>query len=291
MLNTARIGGVPEHFNLAWHLAIESGAFKKEGIDLIWKDIPGGTGAMCKALRQDELDIAVALTEGMVSDILNGNPSRIVQFYVNSPLTWGVYVNGNSPLQHISDIDGKRYAISRLKSGSHLMAYVLANKHGLAVQEKDFVVVDNLEGARVALKHNKADVFMWEKFTTKPLVDSSEFRKIGECRTPWPCFVIAVRQDFIKANEILLHKILSVINLSCLLLQNNSAAPELIAQRYGIKQADALLWFKDLEYACQPEMNAMQLKKILLQLHKLSIISRLPELNEICYEKNIEMLI
>lgn len=34
-----RIGGVPEHFNLPWHLAIEDGAFKEAGIDLQWQDI------------------------------------------------------------------------------------------------------------------------------------------------------------------------------------------------------------------------------------------------------------
>ena len=32
---------------------------------------------------------------------------------------------------------------------------------------------------------------MWEKFTTKPLVDSGEWRRVGECVTPWPCFVVA----------------------------------------------------------------------------------------------------
>jgi sulfonate transport system substrate-binding protein len=53
-----RVGGVPEHFNLAWHLAIESNQFKSE---IEWHDIPGGTGAMCKALRDNKLDIAIAL--------------------------------------------------------------------------------------------------------------------------------------------------------------------------------------------------------------------------------------
>ena len=36
---------------------------------------------------------------------------------------------------------------------------------------------------------------MWEKFTTKPLVDTNTFRHIGDCPSPWPCFVIAVREE------------------------------------------------------------------------------------------------
>jgi hypothetical protein len=32
---------------------------------------------------------------------------------------------------------------------------------------------------------------------TKPLVDKGIFR-IGDCPTPWPCFVIAVRDELIS---------------------------------------------------------------------------------------------
>jgi hypothetical protein len=47
---------------------------------------PEGTGKMCQMLRSGETDIAVILTEGIVKDIVAGNPSRIVQVYVDSPL-------------------------------------------------------------------------------------------------------------------------------------------------------------------------------------------------------------
>ena len=43
-MKTVRIIGVPEHFNLPWHLAMEEGAFAERGIDLIWTDVPEGTG-------------------------------------------------------------------------------------------------------------------------------------------------------------------------------------------------------------------------------------------------------
>jgi len=85
-MTTINIGGVPEHFNLVWYLTLKAGAYKKEGINLRWKDYYGGTGQMCNALRNKDIDIAVILTEGIVKDIIAGNPSKIVQVFVKSPL-------------------------------------------------------------------------------------------------------------------------------------------------------------------------------------------------------------
>lgn len=286
MINV-RVGGVPEHFNLAWHLAIELGWFKQKGINIIWNDVPGGTGAMCKALQDNEYDIAIALTEGVVSEIMQGNPSRVVQFYVNSPLRWGIFVNAKSNINTIAQMQGNKYAISRYKSGSHLMAFVNANNHNLTIGNDDFVLVGNLDGARKALADDSAQLFMWEKFTTKPYVDNGEFKQIGECSTPWPCFVVAATDTFIANNEKVLNDILSIVNLSCLTLKNNSEAPKLIAQRYGIKEADALQWFKELEYAYQPEMSETEWQNILTKLCKFDIINSMPLLEDICYSRNI----
>ena len=288
---TVRVGGVPEHFNLAWHLAIESGMFTSKGIQIDWVDVPGGTGAMCKALRNNELDMAIALTEGVVSDILQGNPSKIVQFYVNSPLQWGIFVNAKSNINTISQMQGYKYAISRYKSGSHLMAYVNASDNNLNINnDTDFEVVGNLDGARKALAENTSQLFMWEKYTTKPYVDNGEFKMIGECSTPWPCFVITATNHFLVQHELVLNQILSIVNLSCLVMTNNSKAPAMIAERYGIKENDAKLWFKDLEYACHQQMNEKQWNDILARLLKFEIINRLPELNEICYDKNVDLV-
>jgi hypothetical protein len=41
-----RVCGVPEHFNLPWHLAKERGLFEKHGVDVEFIDEPLGTGAM-----------------------------------------------------------------------------------------------------------------------------------------------------------------------------------------------------------------------------------------------------
>lgn len=86
------MAGVPEHFNMPWLLGLERRAFVRAGVEVRWRTVPEGTGAMCKLLREGEVDLAMLVTEGAVRDILNGNPSRIISSYVDSPLTWGVHV-------------------------------------------------------------------------------------------------------------------------------------------------------------------------------------------------------
>ena len=287
MINV-RVGGVPEHFNLAWHLAIEKGTFKKNNINIEWIDVPGGTGAMCTALRNGDLDIAIALTEGIIKDITLGNPSKVMQFYVNSPLRWGIFVNAKSSTTKIEEMAGLKYAISRYGSGSHLMAYVNASNNNFEIAPEDFVLVKDLDGARKALAEDSAQLFLWEKFTTSPFVENGEFRMIGECNTPWPCFVIAASNSFIEAQEETLQLILKIINESCIELKNNPNAPELIVQRYDITKKDAVNWFKELEYAYHSEMAEAELRLILWRLKKFGIIDAIPELNTIIYANNLE---
>ena len=67
-MTTLKIAGVPEHFNLPWHLCIEEGRFEQSGIDAQWTDVPEGTGKLCQMLRDGSTDIAVILTEGIIKD-------------------------------------------------------------------------------------------------------------------------------------------------------------------------------------------------------------------------------
>lgn len=211
-MTTVKIGGVPEHFNLAWYLTLKNGEYKKENINLRWEDYPGGTGAMNEALRTGEIDMAVILTEGIVKDIAEGNPSKVVQVFVETPLIWGVHVAAGSEFKSIEELKGKRCAISRYGSGSHLMAYINAENHNWDLDtDLNFNVIQDLDGAVNALSNGDADYFMWEKFMTKPIVDSGVFRRIGHCPTPWPCFVIAVRNEFLETHENIVKIILEKI--------------------------------------------------------------------------------
>ena len=249
-MKTINIGGVPEHFNLPWYLTLKNGEYKDEGINLRWKDYFGGTGQMCQALRDGDIDLAVILTEGIIKDIIAGNPSKIVQTYVKSPLIWGIHVAQHSSFTSIEDVRGKKAAISRYGSGSHLMAYINAqNSNWNLENDLNFEVIKNLDGAIEGLTNGRADYFMWEKFTTKPLVDNNTFRKIGECPSPWPCFVIAARKDFINNEKDALQTILNIINATTSEFKNIPSIDITIANRYAQKLEDAQEWLSLTEWS------------------------------------------
>ena len=273
-LKQVRIGGVPEHFNLAWYLTLRNGEYKDEGISLRWEDYHGGTGQMCKALRENEIDLAVILTEGIIKDIIAGNPSKIVQTFVQSPLVWGIHVAAKSSFKTIGDLKGTKAAISRFGSGSHLMAYVNAQNNSWELQKDlNFEVIKNLDGAVKGLTEGVADYFMWEKFTTKPIVDQGVFRRIGECPTPWPCFVIAVREDFIENEKDTLQTILNIINNTTSEFKYIPSIDRTIANRYEQKLEDVQEWLSVTEWS-QDVIDEKTINKVQEQLLELEIIPK-----------------
>ena len=272
-MKNVRIGGVPEHFNYAWYLALKQGHFKPHDINVRWKNYFGGTGQMTKALRDNEIDIAVILTEGIIKDISEGSPCKIVQVFVESPLIWGIHVSEKSSFKQLSDLKGQRAAISRYGSGSHLMAYVNALELGWdTATDLEFEVVKDLDGAVEALTHEKADYFMWEKFTTKPLVDQQIFRRLGDCPTPWPCFVIAVRDEFITNEKETLQAILEVINTITACFKQIPDIDAIISERYEQKNEDVKNWLELTEWS-QENIHPSTVEAVQNQLLKLDIIS------------------
>ena len=243
-----KVGGVPEHFNYPWYLTLKNKEYTKEGINLRWSDFHGGTGQMCKALRSGEVDIAIVLTEGIIKDIAAGNPSKIVQTFVKSPLIWGIHVGAKSKFKKIEDLENATIAISRYGSGSHLMAIVNAYNQGWDIDKLKFKVIGNLQGGIDALKNGEADYFMWEHFTTKPLVDNGTFRRIEDCPTPWPCFVVAVRNEVLENNFDEVKKVLDIINVETKDFKKTTNIDQILADRYQQQVEDIQKWLKITEW-------------------------------------------
>ena len=279
-MKTIKIAGVPEHFNLPWHLAIENGDFEKENIDLQWTDVPEGTGKMCQMLRDGSTDIAVILTEGIVKDIVAGNQSKIVQVYVESPLIWGIHVAAKSDYKKLSDLENKKVAISRLGSGSQLMAYVNANNQKWKTENLEFEIINTIDGAVEALTNGTSDYFMWERFMTKPLVDKGVFRRIGDCPTPWPCFVIAVRNEVLESNLSIVSKILEVINQTTEEFKDIPSIDKTLASNYHQKIEDIQEWLS-LTHWSQKSLSEKMLNKVQNQLLELKIIDKKGTFEEI----------
>ena len=234
-----KVGGVPEHFNWPWRRAL------KVCSSFSWSEYKGGSGAMASDLKSGELDVAVMLTEALVAECGKGAPLKIWGAYTATPLVWGVHAK--------KGFQGKprSFAVSRFGSGSHLMALVDAQMRG-APLPTDFVVVQSLEGARESLGTGKADAFMWEKFTTKFLVDSGEWDRIAEVPTPWPCFSVAVRNgtDLSLVNEVLG----AVRKEAETMVDNERDLVADVAREYNQQEVDVAQWIKTVRWCIRPQM-------------------------------------
>ena len=268
-----RIGGVPEHFNLPWHLAIGDDAFSDCELGVRFIEYPGGTGAMTSAMSDNEIDASILLYEGAVSNILRGHPNRLVKIYVDSPLIWGIHVAASSHIESIDQIRNSVYAISRAGSGSHLIAIVDAAERGWPTEDIKFSKVGNLEGARQKMSNGKVDTFLWEKFTTQPLVDSGEFRRVGERIVPWPAFVISVKSDFLRQHSSAIKQVLQVVDRYCQALKNNSAAPQMICDKFNIKLEDCIRWFNHVQWKSGFDHKVSDFETVINYLASVGIIN------------------
>jgi ABC-type nitrate/sulfonate/bicarbonate transport system substrate-binding protein len=263
-----KIGGVPEHFNLPWLRLVESRALDDLGV--LWRDVPEGSGAMAAALRAGELDAAMLLTEGAVAGAAAGG-FKIVSLYTVSPLIWGIHVPADSDLRTVDDVRGRRYAISRRGSGSHLMSFVHAREHRWATDELEFVVVGTLQGAIDAFASGSADVFFWEKFMTKPLVDSGQFRRVGEFVAPWPAFVVCASDDALAKHKPIGAALGRALDAAAELAASPESAAA-IADRYGLLPDDVREWLAATRWAGRPGIGIEQIAPAVEQLAALGLI-------------------
>ena len=268
-----KVGGVPEHFNLPWKLAIEEGELKDAGIKVHWSDMPGGTGQMIRGLENKTLDVAILLTEGITKAILQGLDAKILQIYVTTPLHWGVHVPYNSPFKSMDDLENQTYAISRFGSGSHLMAYVMADRQGWKTENLKFNVIGDVYGGIWALESNEAQIFLWDKYMTNPFVVQQKCRFVDEVITPWPCFAIAVRNDVYELYQKELEQMCQIVNAKALELKKDPQAVEIISWRYNLKTNQIQNWLNETDWNYKGEAFFEEFGETVEYLEKLNLIT------------------
>ena len=257
-----KVGGVEEHFNTPWFQLSEGDQLKDLGIDLDWVSCPGGTGEMTRLLREEEIDIAVLLTEGIIADIARGNPARILKVFVQSKLEWGIHTSAEVDLTDLSDNTDLRYAISKSGSGSHLMAMLNAKQKGMSPGVMDFREVGSLQGALKAFESKSVDVFLWERFTTEPFCDSGQLRRIDSIVTPWPCFVIALNPTFYAENKEKVDVLLDQVFHQASTLKKNPESTGVIADRFNLSSVRVQKWFDRVEWGSGQNLSFDDVTKV-----------------------------
>ena len=80
----------------------------------------------------------------------------------------------------VEQLENQTFAISRMGSGSHLMAYVKASQEGWDPEKLKFNIIGDVYGGLMgSLENNEAQAFLWEKYTTHPYTEQKKCKYIG----------------------------------------------------------------------------------------------------------------
>ena len=267
-----KIGGVPEHYNapILKTLPLVPGAE--------FVSFPSGTGAMLEALEKAEVDVAVLLTEGVTKHALSSGKTRIIGTYVDNPLPWGVHVNASSRIKSMVDLNGNlsslRFGISRMGSGSHLMAIVHASVCGSSVPE--FKIVDTMKGARDAMEKGEIDVFLWDITTADVYAREGIWKCIGTVSGDWPAFVFACRADVEQKTLDSVKTFIAELENQCQIMKQDSdkqAVPYLM-DKYRISELQASEFLKTVNWNSTLTVNESALQRVIAALQQASILPK-----------------
>ncbi|KAK0469701.1 periplasmic binding protein-like II [Desarmillaria tabescens] len=241
-----RIGYVREHFSSP--LLQYAQADQDKTFTLV--ECPSGTGQLISRLTNDEIDVAIALTDPLISGIANGSKAyKLVGSYVTTPLNWAVITGTESKYNSIADLKDTTIGISRKGSGSQTMAYVMALQQGWPSENLQFKINNDIHGLIKSVNDGSTSAFMWEWFTTKPFVDAKECRFIGSVPTPWPSWLIAARPT--TPPDALREFLTSLSTYVKTFDSPDSRASrnvEFIKTHFGYPEEDILAWLKTVGY-------------------------------------------
>lgn len=273
-MKTVEIAAVPEHFTIPLLQGIKKNYFSECPIHI--QEHPHGTGSMVRSLESRRVDIAIALTEGLVAAKLNEKSKlKVVATYVDSPLHWASVAGyNNSQINSLKDLKDKTFGISRFGSGSHIMSYILADNEGWnASKDIKFKVAGGLEQLLQGVEKGEIDTFMWERYMLRPSVSGKRVKYIGDTITPWPCFMIAAHENFIENRGDELKKILIAIRKSTESFKANVEESLTDIQKYcSLNSEDSKTWFNDVRFSKDGSVSKKVLETTVKALTKTGVL-------------------
>ncbi|KAG6851118.1 hypothetical protein H0H93_000998 [Arthromyces matolae] len=242
-----RIGYVREHFSspLLQFAAVD------EGKTFTLVECPSGTGQLISRLSKDEIDVAIALTDPLISGIANGSKAyKLVGSFVSTPLNWAVIAGRDADFSDISSLKSTTIGISRQGSGSQTMAYVMALQQGWPTDDLKFKINNDIRGLIDSVNDGSTSAFMWEWFTTKPFVDSGEVKFIGSVPTPWPSWLIAAHPTRAAVDDVrrFLEGLADYVKSFDSEESRETANVNFIETHFGYPAEDVKAWLKTVAY-------------------------------------------
>jgi len=135
------------------------------------------------------------------------------------------------------------------------MAFIQAERMGWTISEDQFVVVANLDGAVESFNQGHSDLFLWEQHMTRGLVEDGVFRQLGVHETPWPSFVIAVRDEVLLSQTTQIGRIVDAVVHEATGFMDRDDAPEMLASRYGLTDESVKSWMASTTFVGRSAMD------------------------------------
>ncbi|KAI5965532.1 hypothetical protein CANMA_003394 [Candida margitis] len=277
-MSTLRVAYIPEHFSTPLFFAQQQGYYAKHSLSIEFVKVPEGSGRLINLLNNNEVDVAIGLTEAFVADIAKGNDKiKLLDTYVRSPLLWAVSTGSNrNEITKVQDLRSfGKIGISRLGSGSYIMSFVLAHQMGFD-KFNEFAICSNFKNLRDSVNkiqpqgdspaYEISDAFMWEYFTSKKYYDSGEIKQIGEIYTPWPSWVITASTKAVAAKQQDIHNFISAVNQGTAYFnQHIDEAVDYIASNLDYSAEDAKQWTKTVQFNDKVGEVALDWDKIVVK--------------------------
>ncbi|KAJ3541287.1 hypothetical protein NM688_g6109 [Phlebia brevispora] len=191
-------------------------------------ECPSGTGQLISRLTNNEIDVAIALTDPLISGIAKGSDAyKLVGSYVTTSLNWAVITGKNAKYDSIPDLKDTTIGISR---------YGRLN--------------NDIRGLIDSVNDGTTSAFMWEWFTTKPYADSGEVKFIGSVPTPWPSWMIAAHPTRAPASalKVFLENLSTYVRTFDSEEKRAKDDVEFIKEKFGYPEEDIKAWLKTVGY-------------------------------------------
>jgi len=122
---------------------------------------------------------------------------------------------------------------------------------------------------------NPNQLFLWEKFTTKPYFSAGQFKRVDEIATPCPAFSVIASNDLLEKITEALKTILKIMQQEATeLAANPKNTIELITKEYKLSLADTTEWFNTPKWSTSPQADLSALDFVTIILNELELTDK-----------------
>ncbi len=198
------------------------GFFAEKGIDLEMKYFHGGP-ELASVVQEGKIQIGTMGVPPFSKAFAGGLPAKIIGSAIIQKLDH--YLVGRPTIERITDLKGKKIGILSFGScDNYFIHYILEKESVDPDKEVELIPLGSSYGDLNCIVSRQVDA----TFLVEPKVSLGESRgvlkvlaRVGDYYPRYQWSVIFAREDFIKENEELVHKVLDAYRRSCRYITEN----------------------------------------------------------------------